>query len=63
MINAKTRAEIEGCRKAFIAADFNKNSNRCAICAKDVGGRSKRLKHMTAKERDSPLARSPMLDI
>jgi hypothetical protein len=28
MVNAKTRVEIEGCRKAFIAGDFNQNANR-----------------------------------
>ena len=57
MINAKTRVEIECCREAFVAGDFNQNSIRRAISAKDVGGRLKRLKHLTAKERVRPLAR------
>ena len=63
MVYAATLVEVEGCRKAFIGDDFNQTSVRHAICAKDVGGRLKRLKHITAKERDRPLARSHMLDI
>jgi hypothetical protein len=63
MVYAATHVEVEGCRKAFIATTSIKPPFGTLSCAKDVGGRLKRLKHITAKERDRPLARSPILDI
>jgi hypothetical protein len=62
-IYAATRVEIEGCRKAFILPTTSDQiCVRHAISAKDVSGRLKPLKHITAKERVRPLARSFGLD-